>query len=220
MNDFLAWISPLLEPNFLYLILIGSAWVGIVAVFVPGTGIIEATAVVGLLFGLGGLIYRGASIGGFALLVLSFGLYGYAVLRSIQAVQSPEALPPMQRQLSLLLGVIAALLQAFGGLLLFSNAIDVSPWTVLALALVSLAIYRWMLVPAIMSLRPPPQTGSESLIGSRAVVRQAQADAGKTAMIYFNGELWQAVADEPLAEGDEIEVVGRDGMRLRVQKVS
>ncbi len=217
MGDLFSLFDPILEPNLLYIILIGAAWLAVVAMFIPGTGYFEVVAVIGLLLGIGGVISQGANAVGLALLAISFGLYALAVLRLLMLAQAGGDLAPWRRT-AVMLGVIAALVQAVGGLLLFVDAPGVSPWIVLILALISLAIHRWMLTPAAAALRPSPQTGSEALIGARAVVRGAQPIPGQTAMVYLNGELWQAVADLPLAEGDEVEVVAREGMRLRVRK--
>ncbi len=218
MGDLLSLFDPILEPNLLYIILIGAAWLAVVAMFIPGTGYFEVAAVAGLLLGVGGAISQGANAIGLALLALSFGLYALAVLRLLLLAQAGGDLASWRR-MAVALGVIAALIQVAGGLVLFVDVPGVSPWIVLILALISLAVHRWMLTPAAVALRPPPQTGSEALIGAQAEVRGAQPTPGRTAMIYLNGELWQAVADLPLAEGDRVEVIGREGMHLRVRKI-
>jgi len=218
VGDLLSLFDPILEPNLLYIILIGAAWLAVVAMFIPGTGYFEVAAVAGLLLGVGGAISQGANAIGLALLALSFGLYALVVLRLLLLAQAGDDLAPWRRT-AVVLGVIAALIQAAGGLVLFVDVPGVSPWIVLILALVSLAVHRWMLTPAAAALRPPPQTGSEALIGARAEVRSAQPTPGQAAMIYLNGELWQAVADLPLAAGDRVEVIGREGIRLRVRKI-
>jgi membrane-bound serine protease (ClpP class) len=218
VGDLLSLFDPILEPNLLYIILIGAAWLAVVAMFIPGTGYFEVAAVAGLLLGVGGAISQGANAIGLALLALSFGLYALVVLRLLLLAQAGDDLAPWRRT-AVVLGVIAALIQAAGGLVLFVDVPGVSPWIVLILALVSLAVHRWMLTPAAAALRPPPQTGSEALFGARAEVRGAPPTPGQAAMIYLNGELWQAVADLPLAAGDRVEVIGREGMRLRVRKI-
>ena len=73
-----------------------------------------------------------------------------------------------------------------------------------------------------MSRRAPeltrrrPATGAEALIGSRAEVRSALEPRGQ---VFFNGELWQAeIAEGAAAAGAQVEVIGRQGMRLLVRR--
>ncbi len=207
----------LLEPNLLYLMLVAAAWIMVLALFVPGTGVIEFVAVAGLLLGLGGLVIMGAGWAGLLLALVAFGLYALAILRQFAGARDfaklPSALGPMT------LAGIAALVQVISGLLLAGSLPGLAWWLVIVLALASLGIYRWMLLPTVSALRPPPQAGAEALIGEIATVRSAPA-AGRPGTVYLNGELWQIAADEPLVAGDRVEVMARDDMRLIVQKVA
>ena len=117
-----------------------------------------------------------------------------------------------------MVALAATLVQAVGGLLIVGGLPALSPWLVLILAAISLVVYRWMLLPVAGALRPPPQSGAEALIGDLAQVRGAPEAPGKPGMVFVNGELWQAICAQPLAEGDVVRVVARDGMRLRVEK--
>lgn len=213
--------AVLLEPNLLYLFLIVAAWVGILAVFVPGTGVIELVAALGLLFGVGGLVYRGADLLALLLLGASYALYALAVLGQLSP---PPKLPddggPLWSRSPWLVALAATALQALGGLALVASLPGLAPLTVLALALASLAVYRWMLAPTVSALRPPPQSGAEALIGSWGEVRQAPPAPGRPAMVYVDGELWQAVSNDDLAVGDRVEVLDRQGMRLYVRKIT
>jgi membrane-bound serine protease (ClpP class) len=95
-----------------------------------------------------------------------------------------------------------------GGILL---AVFVVPWpwglaTVLGGGLLdiaeSLALLRW-------SKRRRAVTGAEALLGRTAVV--ATPTQARVA-----GELWEVRSNEPLAPGDEVEVVAVDGLTLEV----
>lgn len=205
----------LLEPNLLYLALIVAAWIAVLALFIPGTGVIELFAAVGLLYGLGGMLYVGVGWPGPLLALVAFGLYALAIFRQFASARDSSkdsiALGPMT------VAVVAALVQVISGLLIGSSLPGLAWWLVVLLALASLAVYRWMLLPTVSALRPAPQAGVEALIGAVAEVRTPPHD-GKPGTVYLNGELWQAVGDGPLAAGDEVEIVARQGMRLIVQK--
>lgn len=215
MDEFLTLIDPLLEPNLLYLVVVGAAWVSVLALFHPGSGVLEVIAGVGILAGASGLIYLGAGALALILLAVSFALYALAVWRSFPDRAGTEA--DVRGQTAFLLALAATVMQGVGGAL-YVNVPGVSLAVVVIAALVSLGIEQWALVPAIRALRPPPQAGIETLIGARAEVRRAPEAPGQPGMVYLNGELWQALSDDPLAAGDEVEVVGRDGMRLHVRK--
>jgi membrane-bound serine protease (ClpP class) len=211
MDDLLTSLTQ--DPNLVYLVLVVGGWVGVVALFVPGTGVIELLAGLGLLIGLGGLLAAGANVIGLLLVAVAFVAYVLTILRR---VTGSEVRPWPVSDWVVALG--ATLLQAVGGLLIVGSLPALSPWLVLIVAVFSLAVYRWMLLPIVGALRPQPQSGAEALIGDMAEVRGAPEAPGKPGMIFVNGELWQAVSDQPLAEGDSVRVVARDGMRLRVEK--
>ena len=57
-------------------------------------------------------------------------------------------------------------------------------------------------------------TGREGLIHETGIARTELAPRGKVAV---HGEIWDAVAEAPVAAGDAIEIVAVDGMTLKVQ---
>jgi len=64
-----------------------------------------------------------------------------------------------------------------------------------------------------------PYTGIEGLLGARGEVRTALGPKQK-GLIFVHGEYWKAVSDEPISEGEEVEVVGHDGLILKVERVA
>jgi membrane-bound serine protease (ClpP class) len=213
MDGLLASLTQ--DPNLVYLILVVGGWVGVVALFIPGTGVIELMAGLGLLIGLGGLLGAGANVIGLLLVAVAFVAYALTILRRVTA--SGQEPWPVSAWVVALFATVA---QMAGGLLIAEGLSGLSPWLVLVMAVISLAVYRWMLLPVVTALRPPPQSGAEALIGHLAEVRSAPGVPGKSAMIFLNGELWQAICDDPLIEGDQVRVLAREGMRLRVEKTS
>ncbi len=202
------------QPDLTYLIFLAGGWIGVLALFIPGTGVIEAVAGLGVLVGFGGLWLAGGSLPGLLLIVASFAIYGLMTLRRVTAGE--EGWPLSAWGIALL----ATAGQLAGGLLLMGTLPALSVWMVIGLALVSLVLYRWMLLPVLNALRPQPQSGVESLIGMAAEVRSAPEAPGQPGMVYLHGELWQAVCDEPLRPGDQVRVISRQGMRLKVEKSS
>jgi len=74
-----------------------------------------------------------------------------------------------------------------------------------------LMIVVWMAVKA--QLRRPV-TGSEGMVGSVAVAKTDLAPRGK---VFLQGEIWDAVSEEPLREGEEAEVKAIAGLTLTVR---
>src|SRR5437870_2308354 len=74
-----------------------------------------------------------------------------------------------------------------------------------------LMIMVWMAVKA--QLRRPV-TGSEGMVGSIAVAKTDLAPRGK---VLLQGEIWDAVSEEPIREGEEAEVKAVAGLTLTVR---
>jgi membrane-bound serine protease (ClpP class) len=65
--------------------------------------------------------------------------------------------------------------------------------------------------------RQAPTTGEEGMIGVTGVALGALAP-GTPGRVRTRGEIWQAVADEPIVEGSAVRVVAVDGLTLSVRK--
>lgn len=92
------------------------------------------------------------------------------------------------------------------------------PWTLavptsVALIAAALLFYGYLTKVA----HRPAMTGVEALQHALGRVRSVQGDI---ASIWVNSELWSARMVEGLHEGDKVEVVGVDGLQLRVRRVT
>ena len=82
--------------------------------------------------------------------------------------------------------------------------------------LASVAVF-FMLVTTLViraHINPSP-SGPQALVGLKGPVKQWQGDTGK---VLVHGEWWNAMSDDDVQPGDEIEVTAVDGMRLTVKK--
>jgi len=66
---------------------------------------------------------------------------------------------------------------------------------------------------AIKAHRRAPVTGAEAMVGTIALAKTDVAPRGK---VLLQGELWDAVSEEPIREGDEAEVKAVEGLTLTV----
>jgi membrane-bound serine protease (ClpP class) len=60
-------------------------------------------------------------------------------------------------------------------------------------------------------------TGADGMVGTRG---RAITDVSPSGVVFVHSEYWNAVSDEPVASGTEIEVESIDGMTVKVRPVS
>ena len=75
--------------------------------------------------------------------------------------------------------------------------------------------FPFLLRQTVRLLDQPPQTGMEALEGRKAIVASWNWEANR-GTVRLEGSLWNATADVPVREGDEVLVVGYDRMELRI----
>ncbi len=88
-------------------------------------------------------------------------------------------------------------------------------WSVI-LPVVTLASAFALLIVSMgmRALRRRPVTGREEMVGLVGIAKTTLAPQGQLAV---HGELWEAISEQPLGPGDQAEVTGVDGLRLRVK---
>ena len=118
------------------------------------------------------------------------------------------------------LGIGGAISLAFGSLLLFdTQSSDLAVDRSIVFAAVG-TLSAFMLIVGYLvfkSQQRKPTLGSEGLIGEIGEVRAALNPAGK---VFVHGEYWNARGEEEIGVDERVEVVGVDGMCLKVRRVS
>jgi len=116
-----------------------------------------------------------------------------------------------------LLGIGGVISMVLGSLMLIKTDapfLQVS-WTVILPVVTLAAIFcLFVLSMGIRAMRRRPVTGSEGMIGRVGIARTPLTPQGRVAV---HGELWEAVSDEPLQPGDAAEIIGLEGLTLRVR---
>lgn len=126
-----------------------------------------------------------------------------------------EALAPSFGILGL--GGITALL--IGSLMLMDTdlpALRISPTVIVSTITMVLLVSLVFIRAAWRAQRDRTVTGKEGMAGEVGV---ALAEIAPRGTIRVRGEIWQAEADEPIAKGEEVEVVEMVGLKLRVRKI-
>jgi membrane-bound serine protease (ClpP class) len=89
-------------------------------------------------------------------------------------------------------------------------------WPALSgIAIASLAFSLLVARLALVSRRHRVATGAEEMIG---ISGKVDSWAGADGYVIAHGERWRAVSSEPLGPGEDVMVVGRDGLTLKVAR--
>jgi membrane-bound serine protease (ClpP class) len=97
-----------------------------------------------------------------------------------------------------------------------------SIWGAIAISLPSALFFTFIVYMAVRAQMKKPATGKESLIGQHAPVRQTfvqqPGEEVYSGMIFVEGELWKAAAEEAFYDGEEVEITAVNGFTLTVKK--
>jgi len=111
-------------------------------------------------------------------------------------------------------GVISLVL---GSLMLFKTAdavLKVSLPIIASLVVFTIAVVGFLVTMALRARRTPVRTGREGLLSEHGTARTPLAPRGK---VFVHGELWDAVAPEPVAAGETVEIVAVQNLTLEVR---
>jgi membrane-bound serine protease (ClpP class) len=197
----LEWLKTISDPNIAYLLMtIGT--IGVIAeLYSPGAilpGIVGAISLI-----LAFYAFQSLPVNYAGMLLFLLGIVFFVLEASVTSY----GLLAIGGVLSMLIGSV---------MLIKSDAefFQIS-WAVI-LPVVTLASVLTLLVigTGIRALRRRPATGREEMVGLIGIARTALAPDGQLAV---RGELWEAVSEQPVSAGDEVEVTAVDGLRLRVK---
>jgi membrane-bound serine protease (ClpP class) len=193
--------SILANPNLAALLLS----IGMLAIYfelaTPGAVLPGVVGAICLILGFYGISVLPVSYAGVALLVVAAVLFlleikvaGFGVLGAGGVV-------------SLVLGLVMLFKSA-------DPAVRVSIELIVGLALVAAAVVAFLATMVMRVHRQRATTGREGMVSERGVARTDLSPRGKVSV---HGEIWDAVSEAPVAAGQQVEVVGIDGLLLRVQ---
>ncbi|HWC51837.1 MAG TPA: nodulation protein NfeD [Nitrospira sp.] len=197
----LEWLKTISDPNIAYLLMtIGT--IGIIAeLYSPGAilpGIVGAISLILAFYAFQSLPVNYAGMLLFLLGIVFFVLEASVTSYGLLAIG----------------GVVAMLI---GSLMLIKSDAEFFQisWAVI-LPVVTLASAFTLLVigTGVNALRRPPATGREEMVGLVGTATTALAPEGQLAV---RGELWEAVSEQPVSAGDQVQVTAVDGLRLHVK---
>lgn len=187
------------DPNIVYLILLIGMWLSATAAYVPGTGVLELLAGLGVIASV--VVLAAMPTNWISVVAIVVGTFGFFTI------------PLLDRRLTLL-AFVGLGLQVVGGVTLFNGA-SISIPLLAVIMIASLLYYRFALLPVLESQRTKAALiDDEPIIGARGYVQRTLDPVGT---VRVRGEAWTARSDQVLEPGTEIVVVDREGLTLFVE---
>jgi len=197
----------LINPNVAYLLLVVGIVVAIMAIFAPGSGVLE----VGALFV---LFLAGWEISQLPINLWALGVLILGVIPFILAVRLSH------KMIYLVIALVAFVL---GSAYLFWNT-GTSWWLpgvnpVLAIITSVIASgYLWIATTKVLETeKMRPKHDLAKLIGN---VGEARTDIFNEGSVQLDSELWSARSEIPIPSGSKVRVVKRDGFILEVESIT
>ncbi len=191
----------LLDPNISYVILVGGFVMAILALFAPGTGLLEVGAVLAII--IAGYSVANLPINWWALVILLGGVFPFLFV--------------LRKSRNLLYLVISILAMIVGSVFMFRtesgqpaiNPILASVTSVLVTGLMWIIATRGL---EALKMKPYNRTGK--LVGQSGIARSAVHHTGTVFML---NEEWSARSKEPISAGTKVTVISQHGFTLEVE---
>lgn len=119
-----------------------------------------------------------------------------------------------------ILGIGGVLAVVFGSIILMDTDVPgmaINPGLIAAMGLASSLAFFAVIYLAARSHQNPKVSGTESLVGRSAESISDFVDGH--GRVHVEGEDWGAVAEEPIAQNEETEIIAVDGLTLKVRPV-
>ena len=197
----------LINPNVSYVLLVLGLMTAIVALFAPGTGLLEAGALIVLALAGYGIINQ--PVNGWALLIIIAGIIPVGLALILR----------LQRTWKIRLLLLTILIFLIGSLLLFQGEgwlPAVNPLLILILWPATLGLTWFIAKKGLEATESRPVFDLDRLVG---MTGQASSDIRGQGTVYVNGEEWSAISSSFIPAGSKVRVLKRNGLTLEVDLV-
>jgi membrane-bound ClpP family serine protease len=194
-----------LNPNVVYLMLVLGLFLAILALFSPGTGLLEVGALLVLLVAGWGIYNNAREINLWALLVLGIGVFPFLLA--------------LRKWRDVIFMAIAIVAFELGSVYLFVPEVwwkpAVNPFLA-GITVVSTSLFLWVAGhKAIEAERLRPSHDLSTLVGQVGEAKTAILAEGS---VQVAGEQWSAWSEDPIPPGASVKVLRREGLILKVKK--
>lgn len=196
------FLSVITNPNVAYILLMIGIYGIILEFYNPGMGVAGITGFICLV------------LAGFALQMLPINYAGLALLLVGLILMILEVLSPSFGVLGV--GGLAAFV--LGSVMLMDTELpgyQISMPLIAALAVGTAAFVMLVIGALVQSRRQRIASGTDTMIGTLATALEDFEQAGH---VRADGEIWQAVCNEPVHKGDRLRIERVEGLQLRVSR--
>ena len=194
-------MSFLLDPNVAYLLLVLGFVLGILALFTPGTGLLE----IGALFAI--------ALAGYGIYQLSFNWWALLIL-VVGILPLFFAIRKSKQWIWLIPSVIAMIV---GSIFLFPRGAitqAINPFFAVIVSLIATSLLWFIGRKSVDAMKLKPSQDLKKLIGQIGIARTEIKNSGT---VYVGGEEWSARSENTIREGNPIKVKDREGLVLIVE---
>jgi membrane-bound serine protease (ClpP class) len=197
------FLHSLAEPNIAYIFLILGIY-GLIYEFTsPGVGLGAVLGSIFLILAFFGLSNLSINLAGLLLIIL-----GFVLLISEIKIQS-----------SGLLGIGGICAITLGSFMLIDSttapAIAISKSLILSMVVTTGVLFFILITLGLHAQFRKVTTGREGVVGEVGIAKTNIKGSG---MVFVDGEIWHAESEEEIKKGEKIEVIGMDGLYLKVKK--
>jgi membrane-bound ClpP family serine protease len=193
----------LFDPNVAYLLLVGGFMLAILALFAPGTGLIEVGALVMLV--LAGISIASQQFNFWAVLILIVGVIPFVL-----------ALRRSGRWIFLLISLAALFVGSIFLITTPTGAPAVNP----ILAIVTTLLvggFLWLISRRMLAALQRPVSNSSRVVGQTG---EATTDIFREGSVYVGGEEWSAHSRAFIPAGSQVVVKAQEGLVVEVEMKS
>jgi membrane-bound serine protease (ClpP class) len=191
----------IIDPNIAYMILVVGFVLGLLALFTPGTGFLEAGVLIAIMVAGYAIIRQPINL--WALILLAVGVIPFLIaLRKYK--QWLYLIPAI---FSIVIGSVFLFRTETGGAAI--NPVLASVMSVIAVVLLWIIGRKGI---EALGLQPTQDLGA--LIGQTGIAR---TDIRQVGTIYVAGEEWTAHSEQLIRKGRAAKVIGREGLVLLVE---
>ena len=194
-------MSFLFDPNVAYLLLMLGLILGVLAVFTPGTGLLEFGALITIVTA-GYALYH-LVVNWWALLIFLIAIVPFV----IAVRKQKEWFWLIPSVLLFIVGSIFLVPQNF-------SSQSVNPVFAVLMSILSLGLLWFIGRKTIDAMKARPFQDLKRLIG---LVGEARTDIKNTGTVYVGGENWSARSETPIRIGSSVKVKERQGLVLLVE---
>ncbi len=194
----------LLNPNLVYLFIIGGFSLAFMAILAPGTGILEIAALFMLILAGWGVFNLPINYWALALLLLG-------VFPPVYALRKTKKL--------YFLGISVFSLVVGSAFLLQGEhwySLTVNPGLAIVVSILIGSLFWVITKKSLEADAAPPTHDLSTLIGA---VGEAKSNIFQEGSVQVNKELWTSRSEKPIAAGAKIRVIDREGFVLVVEEI-